>query len=71
MITIEVHPSQSPKCVTIIAKQNDKQLLKSPMKCKTMTKKTIESQIRKDLKVYDTPLYGGISIVYFINFGEI
>jgi hypothetical protein len=70
MVTIEVHSHVKPKCLTIIAKQNGKQLLKSPMMCKTMTQKTIESQIRKDLKIYDTPLYGGISIVYFVKIGD-
>jgi len=70
MITVEVHPHAKPKHLTIIAKQNNKQLLKSPMACKSMTKKAVESQIRKDLKVYDTPLYGGLSIFYFVKLGE-
>lgn len=67
MVQIEVHPHGMPKTVTIVALQNGKQLLKSPMKCKSMTKKSIESQIRKDLKVYDGPLYGGLSILFFIR----
>lgn len=67
MIQVEVHGGQKPKQVVIIAKQNGKQLLKSPMQCKTMTKKSIEQQIRKDLKVYDTPLYGGLSIVFMFK----
>lgn len=70
MVSIEVHPHNLPKMVTVVALQNGKQLLKSPMKCKTMTKKSIESQIRKDLKVYDGPLYGGLSILFFIKLEE-
>ncbi|AYP69016.1 hypothetical protein [Acinetobacter phage vB_AbaM_IME284] len=70
MVTIEVHSHNLPKMVTVIALQNGKQLLKSPMKCKTMTKKSIESQIRKDLKVYDGSLYGGLSILFFIKLEE-
>ncbi|WVH13531.1 hypothetical protein [Acinetobacter phage vB_AbaM_fThrA] len=70
MVSIEVYPHKLPKTVTVIALQNGKQLLKSPMKCKAMTKKSIESQIRKDLKVYDGPLYGGMSILFFIRLEE-
>ena len=70
MVSIEVHPHKSPKTVIVIALQIGKQLLKSPMKCKTMTKKSFESQIRKDLKVYDGPLYGGLSILFFIKLEE-
>lgn len=50
MITIEIHNGQKPKQVLVIAKQNGKQLLKSPMQCKTMTKKQIEQTSEEGFK---------------------
>lgn len=67
MITVEIHNSAKPNQVIIVAKQNGKQLLKSPMQCKSFDKKQIEKQVRKDLKVYDTPLYGGLSIIFMFK----
>lgn len=48
----------------IVAEQNDKKLFKSPMKTKPKTRGAIEKQLRKDLKCYDTPLYGGMNIFF-------
>lgn len=63
-VQIVVLRTDIPKTVQVIAKQNGKQLMKSPMKVKNMNKTKIEKQIRKDLKAYETPLYGGINIFF-------
>ncbi|MCU4521965.1 hypothetical protein [Acinetobacter ursingii] len=47
------------RTVTVEAFQNGKKILKSPMRYQRFTKKDIESQIRKELKAYDGPLWGG------------
>lgn len=55
------------RTVTVEAFQNGKKILKSPMRYQRFTKKDIESQIREELKAYDGPLWGGLSVVFNIR----
>lgn len=46
------------RTVTVEAVQHGKQILKSPMQYKRFTKKDIERQLRKELKAFDSPIWG-------------
>jgi len=58
---------EANKIAVVVAEQNGKKLFRSPMKCKQSNRDAIEKQIRKELKVYDTPLYGGLFIDFSCN----
>lgn len=49
----------STKTVLVEAIQNGKQIFKSPMRYSRFTKDSIEKQLRKELKTFDGPLWGG------------
>lgn len=54
--------------VTVVAYDESKtppsKITKTPIKCSSMTVKGIESSIKKALKAFDEPVWGGMSIYY-------
>lgn len=63
-IQVTISKSDKDKVVIVTAKQNGKQLMRSPMTVKQMNKPQIEKQVRKDLGVYDSYIYGGMSVIF-------
>lgn len=55
------------KQIVVLAEQNGKKILKSTMKYTRFKKQDIEKLIRKGLKAYDTPLWGGMNIYFQIK----
>lgn len=45
---------------------DDKQILKSPLKC-SGSKEKVENEIRKQFKAFQGSLWGGMSIVWMIK----
>ena len=64
---IEINEKQMQ--FTAVANDNGRILLKRSFKFNTKTKKHIESVIRKELKTFDKPSYGGIEIVFACQMG--
>ncbi|MGP4771891.1 hypothetical protein ACS125_15305 [Acinetobacter sp. PFS20] len=52
------------RTVNVEALKNGKKIFKSPMKYKRLAKADIEKQLRKELKAFDTPLWGGLAIFF-------
>ena len=57
---------RTTKTVTIVAydERNGNKITKSPVKVETMTTKGIESAIKKAFKIFNAPVWGGMSIYY-------
>lgn len=66
---IEINEQQMQ--FTATANDNGRVLLKRAFKFNTKTKKHIESVIRKELKTFDKPSYGGIEIVFMCRMGAV
>lgn len=54
---------------TVMANNNGQLLLKRAFKFNTKSRKHIESVIRKELKTFDKPSYGGIEIEFMCRIG--
>lgn len=54
---------------TVMANNNGQLLLKRAFKFNIKTRKHIESVIRKELKTFDKPSYGGIEIEFMCRIG--
>lgn len=55
--------------VTIEAYQNSKRIFKSSMSYKTETRAHIEAQLKKELKAFERPSYGGMYITFMCRIG--
>lgn len=56
--------------VTVEAYQDAKRIFKSPMPYKTETRASIESSLRKELKNFNRPSWGGMNIVFLCRIGD-
>lgn len=63
-MTVSVKVDIDKNQFIVTATKDGFKLFKSPMKGRPKTKIAIEKQLRKDLKAYDTPLYGGMNIFF-------
>lgn len=55
--------------VTVEAFNNSQRIFKGAMPYKTESKASIESSLRKELKAFDRPSYGGMHIVFMCRIG--
>lgn len=58
------------KTVIVEAYNGTQKVFKSPMKYKTQTRKHIESVLRKELKAFDKPIWGGFDICFLCRIGD-
>jgi hypothetical protein len=62
---------RTKQVVTVEAYHDSKRILKSPMPYKTETRASIESSLRKELKNFERPSWGGMSIVFMCRIGDV
>lgn len=57
------------KTVTIEAydEKNGNRVMKSPFRYKQQSKKSIESTLRKELKIFQSPVWGGLCVQFYCN----
>lgn len=57
------------KTVTIEAydDKNGNRVMRSPFKYKQQSKKSIESTLRKELKAFQAPVWGGMCVHFYCN----
>lgn len=59
------------RTVTVEAYQDARRIFKSPMPYKTETRASIESSLRKELKNFNRPSWGGMNIVFMCRIGDV
>lgn len=65
---IEHNPTA--KTVTVEAYSNSHRIMRSPMKYTTYTRKALDTLLKKGLKAFDTPQWGGYDVLYLISFDK-
>lgn len=58
------------RTVTVEVYQDSRRILKSSMPYKTETKANIESLLKKELKNFNRPSWGGMEIVFMCRLGD-
>ena len=54
-------------CVECHDDKNGKKIMKSPFEYKQQSRKSIESMLRKELKAFQSPVWGGLCVVFYCN----
>lgn len=70
-VDVQVTAIDRQKQVVIVeAYQDAKRIFRSPMPYKTETRASIESTLRKELKNFNRPSWGGMNIVFMCRIGD-
>lgn len=70
-MTVTVRVSEGAgSTVTIEAYNGDHRIFRSAMSCKKLTKKSIEADLRKNLKNLNSSVWGGFDIVFDMRIEE-
>ncbi|MFV5403960.1 hypothetical protein VXQ92_04400 [Acinetobacter sp. 228] len=70
-VDVQVTAIDRQKQVVIVeAYQDARRIFKSPMPYKIETRASIESSLRKELKNFNRPSWGGMNIVFMCRIGD-
>lgn len=71
-VDVQVTAIDRQKRVVIVEAYRDAtRIFKSPMPYKTETRASIESTLRKELKNFNRPSWGGMNIVFMCRIGDV
>lgn len=68
-MSVQVHVSdlnKTAKTVIVTAFENKNKIFKSPMSFKKFDKSAMEKQIRKELKAFESPVWGGLVCSFYV-----